>query len=59
MADTQRQLCNRVQLQNTAQQLLQIRLHIVLLFWYKTDLRTDLRALCCEIFLRENAPRPP
>ena len=54
MADTQRQRGARVRLQNTAQQ---IRLHTVLLFWFKTDLRSDLRALNCV--LRENAPRPP
>ena len=42
MADTQRQRGGRVRLQNTAQQ---IRLHAVLLFWLKTDLRSDLRGL--------------
>ena len=47
MADTQRQRGGRVRLQNTAQQ---IRLHAVLLFWLKTDLRSDLRALNCEKF---------
>ena len=56
MADTQRQRGGRVRLQNTAQQ---IRLHAVLLFWLKTDLRSDLRALNCEKILGENAPRPP
>ena len=42
MADTQRQRDGRVRMQNTAQQ---IRLHAVRLFWLKTDLRSDLRAL--------------
>ena len=41
-----------VWLQNTAQQLLQITMHIVLLFWIKTDLRSDLRALNLEKFSR-------
>ena len=53
MADTQRQRGGRVRMQDTAQQ---IRLHPVLLFWLKTDLRSDLRALNC---LGENAPRLP
>jgi len=54
MADCQRGGCVRLQI--TAQQ---IRLHAVLLFWLKTDLRSDLRTLNCENFLGENAPRPP
>ena len=45
MADCQRGGCVRLQI--TAQQ---IRLHAVLLFWLKTDLRSDLRALNCEKF---------
>ena len=40
MPDT-RQHGGLVWLQNTPQQ---IRLHIVLLFWFKTDLRSDQRA---------------
>ena len=56
MADTQGQHGGRFRLQNTAQQ---IRLHAVLLFWLKTDLRSDFRALNCDKFLGENAPRPP
>ena len=59
MAETQHQRGGRVRLQNTAQQLLQTRLCIVLLFWFKTDFRSDLRAMNCEIFLEENGPRLP
>ena len=35
-------------MQNTAQQLLQITMHIVLLFWFKADLGSNLRALNLE-----------
>ena len=59
MAETQHQRGGHVWLQNTAQQLLQTRLRIVLLFWFKTDFRSDLRAMNCEIFLEENDPRLP
>ena len=45
MADTQRQCGGLVRLQNTAQQLLQIWLHIVLLICFKNDLRSNLRPL--------------
>jgi len=43
-----------VQLQNTTQQLLQVRLHIytALLFWVKNSLRRDLRACNCKTFPR-------
>ena len=56
MADTQGQHGGRVQLQNTAQQ---IRLHAVLLFWLKTDLRSDLRALNCDKFSRGKCSHTP
>ena len=56
MADTQRQHGGRVRLQNTAQQ---IRLHAVLLFWLKTDLRSDLRALNYEKNFRRKCSQTP
>ena len=52
--DMQRQHGGRVRLQNTAQQ---IRLHAVLLFWLKTDLRSNLGALNCEKFSRGKCSR--
>ena len=54
MADCQRGGCVRLQI--TAQQ---IRLHAVLLFWLKTDLRSDLRALNCEKFSRGKCSQTP
>ena len=56
MADTQGQRGGCVRLQNTAQQ---IRLHAVLLFWLKTDLRSDLRALNCDKFSRGKCSQTP
>ena len=60
MADTQRQRGGRVRLQNTQQQ---IRLHAVLLFWLKTDLRSNLGPLNCEKYSRgkcsQTAPLGP
>ena len=56
MADTQRQRGGRVRMQDTAQQ---IRLHPVLLFWLKTDLRSDLRALNYEKFSRGKCSQIP
>ena len=51
MADTQHQRGCRVWLQDTAQQLLQIRVHIVLAtVLIQNDLSSDLRALNCEKF---------
>ena len=59
MGETQHQRGGCVHLQNTAQQLLQTRLCNVLLFWFRTDFKSDLRAMNCEIFLEENGPRLP
>ena len=60
MADTQRQRGCRVWLQNTAQQLLQIRLHIVLAtVLIQNDLSSDLRALNCEKFSKGIFSRMP
>ena len=59
MANTQCQRGGLVRLQNTTQQLLQIRLHIVLLFWFKTDLRSNLRALNCEKCSRKKCYQIP
>ena len=52
MADTQRQRGGRVRLQNTAQQIAKTAYCKLLLFWLKTDLRSDLSALNCEKFSR-------